>query len=159
MKVVSIDDLLGWGPGNATFAMIKPDAHPVRTDMILDMIAEAGLEVVAKREMRMDAKDAAIFYYEHIGRSHYQANVDLVTSGLVLALAVIGHDAVTKWRGILGATNSALAEPRTICGMWGNKECVRENCAHGSDGPISALRELLLVFSETGKPLVGADPK
>jgi nucleoside-diphosphate kinase len=57
-----------------------------------------------------------------------------------------GEDAIVRNREIMGATNPANAEEKTIRKEFG--ETVEANSVHGSDSPETAAREIVFFFSE-----------
>lgn len=77
-----------------------------------------------------------------------------MTSGRLLALELVSESAVTKWRTLLGPTDSPTAklqQPTSIRALYGTDNT--RNAAHGSDSEQSAKRELHFFFG--AKPPVG----
>jgi nucleoside-diphosphate kinase len=69
-----------------------------------------------------------------------------MTSGPVVVQVLEGEDAIVRNREIMGATNPANAEEKTIRKEFG--ETVEANSVHGSDSPETAAREIVFFFSE-----------
>lgn len=70
-----------------------------------------------------------------------------MTSGPVLALSLIGDNAVKSWRDLLGPTNPIMAKqqaPDTLRAKFGSVN--PKNACHGSDSTASAFRELDFFF-------------
>ncbi|THF85843.1 nucleoside-diphosphate kinase [Deinococcus sp. KSM4-11] len=128
-----------------TFAMIKPDG--VRrglTPEILARIARKGYRVVGLKLMVIPRATAESHYAEHKERPFFGELVEFITGGPVVAIALEGENAISGWRGMMGATNPANAAPGTIRADFATT--TGENVTHGSDSPDSAARELGLFF-------------
>jgi nucleoside-diphosphate kinase len=69
-----------------------------------------------------------------------------VASGPVIVQVLEGENAIAKYREVLGATDPAKAAPGTIRKAFALP--VRENSAHGSDGPETAATEIAQWFSD-----------
>mmetsp|Transcript_17340 Transcript_17340/g.44381 ORF Transcript_17340/g.44381 Transcript_17340/m.44381 type:complete len:211 (+) Transcript_17340:50-682(+) len=91
-----------------TFAMVKPDA--VRSaDAIVAMAERQGFTVVAKKTTTLTRAEAELFYREHSRRPFFAGLTDFMSSGPVLALVLEGEDAISRWRDLIGPTNSEQA--------------------------------------------------
>ncbi|XP_022541058.2 nucleoside diphosphate kinase 7 isoform X3 [Astyanax mexicanus] len=132
-----------------TLAMIKPDAVTKVGD-IIQMIYDAGLIVTKARMTRLSGKQAADFYMEHQSKSFFNNLVQFVSSGPVIVMELMGDEAVSVWRKVLGPTDSSVARKdasaslRAQFGTDGTK-----NAGHGSDSMASAARELEFFFPST----------
>lgn len=89
---------------------------------------------------------AQAHYGEHKDRPFFADLVDFITGGPVVAIALEGENAITGWRGMMGATNPANAAPGTIRADFATT--TGENVTHGSDSEESAARELALFFGQ-----------
>jgi nucleoside-diphosphate kinase len=69
-----------------------------------------------------------------------------MSSGSIFVSVLEGEDAIAKARSIMGATDSAKAEPGTIRRDFGTD--VEKNAAHGSDGPDTARWEISFFFGQ-----------
>ncbi len=130
----------------ATLVIVKPDA--VRRGLIgevLGRIERKGLRIEAMRLMRIDGDLAERLYDEHRDKPFFRELVDFITSGEVVVARVVGEEAVSVVRTVMGPTDPAAAPPGTIRGDFGL--VITENLVHGSDSPESAKRELDLFFS------------
>ncbi len=129
-----------------TFAMIKPDATARGlTGRILARIEEEGFDVLGMRLVRMSKSQAEGFYAVHRERPFFGALTTFMSSGRAVVLALEREDAIRHWRGVMGATNPAEAEPGTIRAELG--ESIERNSTHGSDAPDTAAFELGYWFS------------
>ncbi|XP_066562206.1 nucleoside diphosphate kinase homolog 7 isoform X1 [Amia ocellicauda] len=132
-----------------TLAMIKPDAVLKMGD-IIQIIYDAGLTITKAKMTKLSWKEAMDFYAEHQSKSFFNNLLQFVTSGPVVALELMGDEAVSGWRGLLGPTDSnvarseAAASVRARFGTDGTK-----NAGHGSDSLASAARELEFFFPST----------
>jgi nucleoside-diphosphate kinase len=129
----------------ATLVIVKPDA--VRRGLIgevLGRLERKGLRIEAMRRMRIDRDLAERHYDEHRDKAFFDELVDFITSGDVVVARVVGEQAVSVVRTLMGPTDPAAAPPGTIRGDYG--VVITENLVHGSDSPESAKRELDLFF-------------
>ena len=130
----------------ATLVIVKPDA--VRrglTGEILARVERKGLRVAEMRMMRIERELAEQHYGEHRDKPFFADLVDFITSGDVVVARVVGEQAVTVVRTLMGPKDPASAPPGTIRGDFGVQ--IQENLVHGSDSPDSAERELTLFFT------------
>jgi nucleoside-diphosphate kinase len=129
-----------------TLLIIKPDA--VKRGLvgeILSRIERKGLRIDEMRTMRIDRNLAGQHYAEHTEKPFFGELVDFITSGEVVVAKVIGREAISVLRALIGATDPARAAQGTIRGDLGIE--ITENLVHGSDSPESAQRELGLFFA------------
>lgn len=129
-----------------TFAMIKPDG--VRRGLISEILARIerkGYRIVGLKQVVLSREIAEAHYGEHKERPFFGELVDFITGGPIIALALEGENAISGWRGLMGATNPADATPGSIRADFATS--TGENITHGSDSPESAKRELELFFS------------
>jgi nucleoside-diphosphate kinase len=128
-----------------TFSILKPDATRRNlTGAINALIEKAGLRIVAQKRIRMTREQAETFYAVHEERPFFGELVATMTAGPVVVQVLEGENAIAKYRDVLGATDPAKAAPGTI-----RKEfaiSLRENSAHGSDGPETAVAEIAQWF-------------
>ena len=129
-----------------TFFMIKPDG--VKRNIIGDVINRVERKdfVITKMKMMQITPELAEKHYgEHSEKPFFNDLVNFITSGPVVAMEVEGENAVLAIRELMGATNTADADPGTIRGDLASK--LEENVVHGSDSEESADRELALFFN------------
>ena len=129
-----------------TFGLIKPDCV-AKTSDILERVNEEGFIVTKLKMVQWTQKEAAEFYNEHDGKPFFDTLLDYVTQGPVVAFEIMGADAVTRWREILGPTDSTLARqgaPDSIRAQFGTDQT--HNACHGSDSTDAAKREVEFFF-------------
>jgi nucleoside-diphosphate kinase len=124
-----------------TLAIVKPDAVASgRTGQILAQIQAAGLEIEAVRLVQLTEDQARGFYAVHQHRPFFESLVAFMTSGPCVLMVLKAHDAITRWRTLMGATNPANAAPNTVRQLHGTD--VERNAVHGSDAPETAETEI-----------------
>jgi nucleoside-diphosphate kinase len=128
-----------------TFAIIKPDAVAKNAvGGIVDMIEQAGFKVVGMRMTRLSPHQARGFYAVHQARPFFEGLVTFMTSGPAVVLALEGEDAVTRYRALMGPTDSKKAPAGTIRHKYGTD--IERNAVHGSDSADNAKIELGFFF-------------
>ncbi len=128
-----------------TFSIIKPDATRRNlTGAITKMLEEAGLRVVASKQIRMSRDQAEGFYAVHKERPFYNDLCAFMTSGPVVVQVLEGENAVKLNRDVMGATNPADAAEDTIRKIYA--ESIEANSVHGSDSDENAKIEIDFFF-------------
>ena len=136
-----------------TLCIVKPDAIRKRAlGKILTMIEAGGLTPVAARLVRLAAGDAERFYAVHRERKFFPDLVRFMSSGPVFVAVLEGENAVTRWRELMGPTDSTKAPKGTVRGECGTD--VEQNAVHGSDAAATARVEIGFFFP--GLELPGA---
>ncbi len=128
-----------------TLVIIKPDA--VKRGLVGEIIHHYEIKGLTITQMRMLMAPTALLeshYSEHIGKSFYDGLLDFMQSGALIVLVVEGPEAVNVVRKINGATNHLEADYGTIRGLYALS--LTENCVHGSDSEVSALKEMAIWF-------------
>jgi nucleoside-diphosphate kinase len=130
-----------------TLILIKPDAFARGlSGEIIARFENKGLKIVAAKHMTVTEELAKQHYAEHEGKPFFGELVDFITSGPLLALVLVGDDAITAARQVIGATNPLEAAPGSIRGDFAI--AVGQNMVHGSDSVESGQREAALFFPE-----------
>jgi len=128
-----------------TFAIIKPDAVEKRyVGKILARIEEEGFEIVAMRMVHMTRGEAEGFYEVHRERPFFGDLTAYMSSGPAVVITLEREDAITHWRGVMGATNPADAADGTLRKQLG--ESIERNATHGSAAPETAAVEIAYFF-------------
>ena len=139
-----------------TYAMIKPGFYRY-LGQTLDRISREGLFVTNLRLGLISKETAQTFYAEHRGKPFYNDLVSYITSGPIVAMELVGNNAVSTWRSIIGPTNLETAKreaPRSLRAQFARS--TTENFAHGSDSPESAQRELGIIFGQHAVELISS---
>lgn len=131
-----------------TYAMIKP-GYEACWGKVITRINEEGLKIEKMKTMKFDEEFASKFYAEHVGKPFYPSLAGYMTSGTIVAMELVGPNAIAKWREIIGPTKKEVAveqAPNSLRALYARS--TTENLCHGSDSPASAARELELVFGK-----------
>ena len=131
-----------------TLAILKPDTVAAgNAGKVLAHLEAEGFKVRGIKLLRLTAEQAGAFYEVHKERPFYGSLVEFMTSGPVMPLALEREDAVAHLRKVMGATDSAKAEPGTVRNLYGTN--IERNAIHGSDSPENAALELGFFFSRS----------
>jgi nucleoside-diphosphate kinase len=134
-----------------TFFIVKPDAMRKRVlGKILTMIDAGGLVLVAGRVTQLAPAEAERFYAVHRERKFFPDLVKFMSSGPVFVGVLEADNAITRWRDLMGPTDSTKAPKGTIRGEFGTD--VEQNAAHGSDAPETARAEIAFFFPGVDLP-------
>ncbi|XP_013878494.1 nucleoside diphosphate kinase homolog 7 [Austrofundulus limnaeus] len=132
-----------------TLALIKPDVVTKMGDVI-DLIYSSSLIVTKAKMTTLTWSQAADFYVEHQSKPFFNNLVQFASSGPVVAMELMGDEAVSTWRRLLGPADSAAARkeaPQSIRAQFGTD--VVKNVGHGSESLSAAARELEFFFPST----------
>ncbi|GAB2971108.1 nucleoside-diphosphate kinase [Mucilaginibacter puniceus] len=131
---------------NKTFTMIKPDAVANgHIGAILDKITKSGFKIVALKYTALSTEKAGEFYSVHKERPFYNALVEFMSSGPIVAAILEKDNAIEDYRKLIGATDPSKAEPGTIRNLFAKS--IDANAVHGSDSDENAAIEGNFFFS------------
>jgi len=129
-----------------TFGIVKPDAvEKNAVGGVIEMVEKAGLKIVGLRLVKMSDAQARAFYAVHKERPFFPDLVRFMTSGPAVVMAIEGENAVTRYREVMGPTDSKKAPAGTIRNKYGTN--IERNAVHGSDAPETARAELAFFFA------------
>jgi nucleoside-diphosphate kinase len=132
-------------PVERTLCIVKPDAVEKRkAGAILAKLEESGFTIVALKKTHLSKPLAEGFYAVHKARGFFGELVQFMTRSPVVIAVLEREDAVAAYRGVMGATDPAKAEPGTIRKLYGSN--VGENAVHGSDSLENAQIEISYFF-------------
>jgi len=129
-----------------TLALIKPDAVSNMGE-IVNIIQSEDFVICQAQMIQLSRQEAMGFYAEHEGKPFFDGLIEFMTSGPIVAMELMAHDAVKKWRSLLGPTNTLRAReeaPGSIRAVFGSDGT--RNACHGSDSDVSAERETSFFF-------------
>jgi len=133
--------------GNITFTMIKPDAFAAGyTGLILQKIIENGFKIKALRLTHLHNDEAELFYAIHKERPFFNALVEFMSSGGVVAAILEKENAVEDYRKLIGSTNPSEAAEGTLRKLFA--ESIQRNAVHGSDSDENAEIEANFFFNK-----------
>jgi nucleoside-diphosphate kinase len=128
-----------------TLAIIKPDAVAAHnTGKIIQRIEDSGFTIRAMRLVKLTKEQAEGFYAVHRERPFFPSLTAFMSSGPAVVLALEAPDAIKKWRTLMGATDPAKADAKTIRKDFGTS--IENNATHGSDAADTAAFELGYFF-------------
>lgn len=129
-----------------TLILVKPDGvQRGLAGEIIGRFERRGLKLIGLKFIQMTKELAAKHYAVHEGRPFYDALVEYITSGPVVAMVWEGNDAIAAARATIGATKPVEATPGTIRGDFGME--IGRNLVHGSDSPENGEKEAAIFFS------------
>jgi nucleoside-diphosphate kinase len=130
-----------------TFGIVKPDAVAKGAiGGVIDLIEGAGLRLVGVKMVRLSQSQAEGFYAVHKARPFFNDLVRFMTSGPAVVMAIEGENAVSRYREVMGPTDSKKAPAGTIRAKYGTD--IERNAVHGSDAPETAKAEVAFFFSQ-----------
>jgi nucleoside-diphosphate kinase len=129
----------------STLIIFKPDCVQRRlVGPILARFEAKGLRIAALKLIQVDRGLAERHYAEHQGKPFFGGLIEFITGGPVVVGVLVGNEAVSVVRAMLGATNGVAAAPGTVRGDFSSSK--QNNLVHGSDSSESAAREIALWF-------------
>ncbi|RDU61111.1 nucleoside-diphosphate kinase [Helicobacter marmotae] len=130
-----------------TLSIIKPDATQNGViGKIIDRFESNNLRIAALKKLQLSQADAEQFYAIHKERPFFKDLVEFMVSGPVVVMVLEGHNAVSKNRELMGATNPKEAAKGTIRADFA--QSIDANAVHGSDSLENAKNEIAFFFSE-----------
>ncbi|NUY39698.1 nucleoside-diphosphate kinase [Wolbachia endosymbiont of Litomosoides brasiliensis] len=130
-----------------TLSILKPDTVKNNiTGNINSYIEKSGLRIIAQKMILLTKKQAELFYAIHKDRPFFRGLVEFMTSGPVVVQVLVGENAVSRYRQIMGATDPKQADKSTIRGDFAGD--INENRVHGSDSLENAHKEIAFFFAE-----------
>jgi nucleoside-diphosphate kinase len=93
----------------------------------LQLIELEGFTILEKKQVLLTAQNARDFYKEHKGKPFYDKLLSFMTSGPILVLILSAENAITKWRSLMGPTDSLKARqnaPFSLRALYGTGETV-----------------------------------
>ncbi|KAI3388585.1 hypothetical protein SNEBB_003798 [Seison nebaliae] len=127
-----------------TLAIIKPDAFPYARE-IESIIKKNHFHIISKRKILLTPDRATDFYAEHYGKPYFSDIVAFMSSGPIVVLVLSAHNAIQKWKHLMGSPKSAR-NSSTDClrGRYGKDDT--RNALHGSENYSVAEREIHFFF-------------
>ncbi len=129
-----------------TLGIVKPDCVSKMGD-IFDRVAREDFVICQAKMVQLSQKEAAEFYAEYEGKPFFAKLINFMSEGPIVAFEITGEKAVSRWREVLGPTDSAKARqeaPTSIRAQFGTD--TTRNACHGSDSTESAEREAAFFF-------------
>ena len=128
-----------------TLSLIKPDAVERNLEEeIKQFFIKSGFKIVKQKKVKLEKKDAEIFYKVHETKPFYNDLCNYLSSGPIVAMILEKIDAVSENRKVMGATDPAKADEGTIRKKYGLS--IDKNSVHGSDSIENASKEINFFF-------------
>ena len=129
-----------------TLAIIKPDATKRNIiGEIISIIENSKFKVIRLSSMILTESKAKEFYDIHSSKPFFDALIEYMTSGMIVAIVLEKDNAVREFRDLIGDTNPDNAKDGTIRKKFALNQS--NNSIHGSDSNENAIREIKLIFS------------
>jgi len=131
-----------------TFTIIKPDAvEKGHFGKIIARLEAEKFRILGIKKVALAQKQAEAFYGVHRERPFFKDLVKYMTSGPVYVAALERDNAVQHLRTVMGATDPAKADAKTIRKEFG--ESIERNAIHGSDSAENAATEIAFFFAQS----------
>ena len=135
------------GP-STTLALIKPDAVAAGAVAAIEAMIQAHhFGILARMETQLSTLQATHLFSSSQGTKDFDALVNFMSSGPIVALALTRDDGINAWLELLGTEDSTAAPAGSVRALFGTD--VIRNAAHGSASAAAAQRELKLFFPKT----------
>ena len=128
-----------------TLFFIKPDAvQRGLVGEIISRIEKRGFKILYLKMVQLTKREAKKFYEVHKDKHFYEALINYVSSGPVVAMILEKENAVENLRDFIGTTDPKKAEKGTIRSSFGKN--VTRNSVHASDSFENAKKEINFFF-------------
>ena len=128
-----------------TLSLIKPDAVERNLEEeIKQFFIKSGFTIAKQKKVKLEKKDAEIFYKVHETKPFYNDLCNYLSSGPIVAMILEKVDAVSENRKVMGATDPTKADEGTIRKKYGIS--IDKNSVHGSDSVENATKEINFFF-------------
>ena len=114
------------------------------TSFMIKIVYQSGHHIVKQKKVKLEKKDAEIFYKVHETKPFYNDLCNYLSSGPIVAMILEKVDAVSENRKVMGATDPTKADEGTIRKKYGLS--IDKNSVHGSDSIENANKEINFFF-------------
>ncbi len=114
---------------------------------ILNMIQDAGFNIIALKYKKMTTDEAEQFYSIHSDKPFFKDLIKFMTRGPIVAAALEKNNAVEDFRALIGSTDPEDALDGTIRKKYAKSK--GENAVHGSDSDENAAIEISFHFKNS----------
>jgi len=127
--------------------LLKPDCVTKKhCGDVLSRFEKAGFAIRGTKMMKL-SNEKLTEHYSHVADQPFFPDiVAFMQSSPVIAVVLEGDDVVGQVRGMLGPTNSKVAEEGTIRGDFGEDMMI--NICHASDSPENGEIEVARFFND-----------
>ncbi|MEK7165857.1 MAG: nucleoside-diphosphate kinase [Patescibacteria group bacterium] len=128
-----------------TVVLIKPDGMKKKiVGKIIDRFERSGLELVGLKLINLTQEMLNDWYSHHKDKPFFSDLAHFMRETPVVAMVLMGENAVSRVREIIGPTDSTKAMKGTIRGDFGDD--VQRNVVHASDAAERAKFEIKMLF-------------
>jgi len=128
--------------------MLKPDSIEQGFMLpILNMIQDAGFNIIALKYKKMTTDEAEQFYSIHSDKPFFKDLIKFMTRGPIVAAALEKNNAVEDFRALIGSTDPEDAIDGTIRKKF--DKSTGENAVHGSVSDENAAIEISFHFKNS----------
>ena len=130
-----------------TLSLIKPDAVERNLEEeIKQFFIKSGFKITKQKKVKLEKKDAEIFYKVHETKPFYNDLCTYLSSGPIVVMVLEGENVIQENRKIMGATDPKNADEGTIRKLYGIS--IDKNSVHGSDSIENAKKEIDFFFKD-----------
>ncbi|XP_059143371.1 thioredoxin domain-containing protein 6-like isoform X2 [Physella acuta] len=130
-----------------TLALVRPEAYANKKEDIMQAISKLPLKVAMMKEVQLTKEQASELYKEHEQFGFFDLLVETMSSGTLLAIGLIGDEAISVWRDALGPENvdDAMEKaPKSLRARFPGSNGM--NQFHGSASVEAAEKEIAEFF-------------
>jgi len=129
-----------------TLSIVKPDGTQKHLiGEVIKRFEKSGLKVIGLKMISMNKKEAEGFYAVHRGKAFFESLTTFMSSGPSVVMVLEGEGAISKTRGLMGATDPKQAKEGTLRRQFATN--IEKNVVHGSDAPETAAFEIKYFFN------------
>lgn len=131
-----------------TLAILKPHAVE-KLGEVITQIEDREFQISRLRMCKLLRKEALDFYESKKGDAFLPFMVEYMVSGPIVALELVGDNAVERWKEVIGPTDPAEARrtsPASLRAMYGLEKA--SNAFHAADKHEEAVREACFFFPQ-----------
>lgn len=132
-----------------TLAILKRHAI-AKLGEVISIIEKNGFRITSLRMCNLSRKQALDFYESRKGDAFLPFIVEYLVSGSIIAVELVGENAVQKWLELLGPGDPEEARetsPNSLRAIYGVKR--DSNAFHGASTPEDAVREKEFFFPQS----------
>lgn len=131
-----------------TFALIKPGAVH-KLGEIISRIEANQLQITRLRMAQLTRKEALEFYKSKTGDQFLSFIIEHIVSGRIIAMELVGDDAIQRWKKLVGPTDPMEArktDPETLRAIYGQE--ISSNGFHASTNIEEAIQSACFFFPQ-----------
>lgn len=131
-----------------TFAILKPHAVE-QLGEVISQIEDGVFQISRLRMCNLERKEALDFYEAKKGDAFLPFMVEYLVSAPIVALELVGDNAIERWKEVVGPTDPAEARktaPGSLRAIYGLEKA--SNAFHAADNHEEASREACFFFPQ-----------